>query len=43
LQGAVEGGGDQSKLLPIDVGQFYANFILKSLPNGKRLDIKKTK
>uniref|UniRef100_A0A7E4VAA6 SUI1 domain-containing protein n=1 Tax=Panagrellus redivivus TaxID=6233 RepID=A0A7E4VAA6_PANRE len=27
---------------PIDAGQFYASFILKSLPEGRRLDIKKT-
>uniref|UniRef100_A0A7E4VA07 SUI1 domain-containing protein n=1 Tax=Panagrellus redivivus TaxID=6233 RepID=A0A7E4VA07_PANRE len=27
---------------PIDAGQFYSHFILKSLPEGRRLDIKKT-
>lgn len=29
--------------LPIDAGQFYANFILKNLPDGRRIDMKKTK
>lgn len=28
--------------LPIDVGQFYANYILKQLPPGTRIDLKKT-
>ncbi|KAI6184009.1 PUA and Translation initiation factor SUI1 domain containing protein [Aphelenchoides bicaudatus] len=28
--------------LPIDVGQFYANYILKQLPEGVRIDLKKT-
>jgi hypothetical protein len=28
--------------LPIDVGQFYANYILKQLPSGTKLDLKKT-
>lgn len=29
--------------LPINVGQFYANFILKNIPNNIHIDIKKTK
>lgn len=28
--------------LPIDVGQFYANYILKQLPSDVRIDLKKT-
>ncbi|KAI6172375.1 PUA and Translation initiation factor SUI1 domain containing protein [Aphelenchoides besseyi] len=28
--------------LPIDVGQFYASFVLKKLPPGVRIDLKKT-
>lgn len=28
--------------LPIDVGQFYANYILKKLPEGVRIELKKT-
>jgi hypothetical protein len=27
---------------PIDAGQFYANHLLKLLPAGRRLDLKKT-
>ncbi|KAK6036136.1 hypothetical protein COOONC_26359, partial [Cooperia oncophora] len=29
--------------LPIDVGQFYATCLLKCVPNGKRLEMKRTK
>ncbi|KAK5965265.1 Eukaryotic Initiation Factor [Trichostrongylus colubriformis] len=29
--------------LPMDVGQFYAQCLLKCVPNGKRLEMKKTK
>ncbi|XGW12300.1 hypothetical protein V3C99_013197 [Haemonchus contortus] len=29
--------------LPIDVGQFYAQCLLKCVPNGKRLEMKRTK
>lgn len=29
--------------LPIDVGQFYATVILKALPEGQKIDMKKTK
>jgi hypothetical protein len=28
--------------LPIDVGQFYANYILKQLPSEIKIDLKKT-
>ncbi|KAI6228497.1 SUI1 domain-containing protein [Aphelenchoides besseyi] len=28
--------------LPVDVGQFYASFVLKKLPPGVRIDLKKT-
>uniref|UniRef100_A0A914Y0Z9 SUI1 domain-containing protein n=1 Tax=Panagrolaimus superbus TaxID=310955 RepID=A0A914Y0Z9_9BILA len=28
---------------PLDVGQFYATYLLKSLPEGRKLDMKKTK
>lgn len=28
---------------PIDAGQFYANFVLKNLSPGQRIDMKKTK
>lgn len=28
--------------LPLDIGDLYVNYVLKSLPPGKRLDVKKT-
>lgn len=28
---------------PLDAGQFYATVLLKSLPNGRKIDMKKTK
>uniref|UniRef100_A0A914PE94 Uncharacterized protein n=1 Tax=Panagrolaimus davidi TaxID=227884 RepID=A0A914PE94_9BILA len=28
---------------PLDVGQFYASYLLKSLPEGRKIDMKKTK
>ncbi|TKR63428.1 hypothetical protein L596_027261 [Steinernema carpocapsae] len=33
----------KSAVFPYDVGQFYSNCLLKTLPEGRRLDIKKTK
>lgn len=30
-------------IFPINAGQFYANFILKNLPSGQQIDLKKTK
>ncbi|PAV62933.1 hypothetical protein WR25_03849 [Diploscapter pachys] len=32
----------KSITLPLDVGQFYSQFLLPTVPNGRRLDIKKT-
>ncbi|CAJ0576515.1 unnamed protein product, partial [Mesorhabditis spiculigera] len=33
----------KSAALPVDVGQFYSTCVLKCLPEGKRLDVKKSK
>ncbi|KAK0427723.1 hypothetical protein QR680_010393 [Steinernema hermaphroditum] len=33
----------KSATFPYDVGQFYSNCLLKTLPDGRRLDMKKTK
>uniref|UniRef100_A0A1I7YNW4 SUI1 domain-containing protein n=1 Tax=Steinernema glaseri TaxID=37863 RepID=A0A1I7YNW4_9BILA len=33
----------KSATFPYDVGQFYSNCLLKTIPEGKRLDMKKTK
>ncbi|KAH7718918.1 Protein C25H3.4 [Aphelenchoides avenae] len=34
---------DQLTTFPMDAGQFYASVILKSLPPGQRIDLKKTR